>query len=77
MPDRRPLLERDDLKPEDRKRIGRVVASLLGWWLVATASIAALVVWLLIRRGRRLVAKLDPPKIVRLPELTNRADPPA
>ena len=74
MPDRRPLLERDDLKPRDKQRIGRAVASLLGWWLVATSALVALVLWILIRRGRRLMANLGPPKIVRLPELPDRLD---
>lgn len=78
MPDRdrrRPLLERPDLTPRDRRRIGRAVATLLGWWLVAIAAVVSLIVWILIRRGRRLVARLDPPRARPHPEFRRRADP--
>lgn len=73
--DPRPLLERPDLSPRDRGRIGRAVAALLGWWLLAIAAVVALVVWVLIRRGRRLVANLDPPRAVHLPEIPDRTRP--
>jgi hypothetical protein len=66
--DRRPLLERSDLKPEERLRIGRAVVVLLGWGLVATALLGLLALWHLVRRGRVLRANLAPPRSVSLPE---------
>ena len=54
--DRRPLLERPDLKPAERARIGRAVAILLGWGLVASAVLGLLALWHLVRRGRVLRA---------------------
>ncbi len=62
------MLERPDLKPEERVRIGRAVAGLLGWGLVATAVLGLLALWHLVRRGRILRANLTPPKAVSLPE---------
>lgn len=70
--DRRPLLERPDLKPEEKQRIGRVVAVLLGWGLLATSLLGLLALWHLIRRGRILRANLATPKIVSLPEREDR-----
>jgi hypothetical protein len=67
--DRRPLLERPDLKPEERVRIGRAVASLLGWGLFATAVLGFLALWHLVRRGRMLRANQPPPKSVSFPEI--------
>ena len=67
--DPRPLLNRPDLKPEDRRRIGRAVVPLLGWGLAATTLLGLLVLWALVRRGRRLRANLAPPRVVSLPEL--------
>ena len=61
--DRRPLLERPDLKPEERVRIGRAAAVLLGWGLVATAVLGLLALWHLVRRGRILRANLSPPEV--------------
>jgi hypothetical protein len=66
--DRRPLLERPELKPEERARIGRAVVVLLGWGLVATAVLGFLALWHLVRRGRILRANLTPPRSVSLPE---------
>lgn len=66
--DRRPLLNRPDLKPAERRRIGRVVAILLGWGLAATALLAVLALWHLVRRGRVLRASLPEPRPVSLPE---------
>ena len=57
---------------EDRKRIGRVVASLLGWGLFATAMLGFLAIWHLVRRGRLLRANQPPPKSVSLPEIEPR-----
>lgn len=70
---RKPLLERDDLKPEERDRIGRAVATLLGWGLVAIALLGLLGLWHLVRRGRMLRANLAPPKIVSLPEIPDKS----
>jgi hypothetical protein len=67
--DRRPLLERPELKPEERARIGRAAASLLGWGLFASALLGFLALWHLIRRGRMLRANQPPPKSVSLPEV--------
>ena len=39
-PDRRPLLARPELKPEERRRIGRAVVPLLAWNLSASAVLA-------------------------------------
>jgi hypothetical protein len=73
--DRRPLLERPDLKPGERIRIGRAVAALLGWGLFAIAVLGFLALWHLVRRGRMLRANLAPPKSVSLPEF--EPNPPA
>ncbi len=66
--DRRPLLERPELKPEERVRIGRAVVVLLGWGLVASACLGLLALWHLVRRGRVLRANLTQPRSVSLPE---------
>ena len=66
--DRRPLLERPELKPEERVRIGKAVVVLLGWGLVATAVLGLLALWHLVRRGRTLRANQPQPRSVSLPE---------
>jgi hypothetical protein len=71
-----PLLERDDLKPEERARVGRAAAILLGWGLVASTVLALLALWHLIRRGRVLRANLAPPKTISLPEIEAKPGPP-
>jgi hypothetical protein len=68
-PSRVPLLERPDLTPNDRKRIGGVVATLLGAALVAVAALGALAIWHLVRRGRLIRERLGSPRDVRLPEI--------
>ncbi len=73
---RRPLLERPDLKPADRRRIGRALIPLLGWGLAASALLGFLALWHLIRRGRVLRANLAAPKKVSLPEVGPKAEPP-
>lgn len=70
-----PLLERADLKPEERARIGRAAAVLLGWGLAASTVLALLGLWHLIRRGRLLRANLAPPKVVSLPEIEAKPPP--
>jgi hypothetical protein len=67
--DRRPLLERPELKPEERNRIGRAAAALLGWFLFATALLGFLALWHLVRRGRMIRANQPPPRPVSLPEI--------
>jgi hypothetical protein len=68
-PSKVPLLERPDLKPEDRKRIGRAVSGLLAAGLVGIAALGVLAIWHLVRRGRLIRERLAPPKPVRLPEV--------
>ena len=72
--DRRPLLERPELKPEQRARIGRVAVLLLGWGLVASTVLGLLALWHLVRRGRVLRANLSPPKSVSMPEVDKNAN---
>jgi hypothetical protein len=74
MADRRPasrvpLLERPDLAPHERSRIGRAVVAVLGMGLVAIAAIGALAIWHLVRRGRLIRESLNPPRNARLPEV--------
>ncbi len=57
--------------PEERKRLAEAVAALLGTALVAMAAIGALVIWHLVRRGRIIRERLDPPKVVRMPDPEN------
>lgn len=54
--------------PAARKQLGEAVAALLGTALVALAAIGGLVIWHLVRRGRIIRDRLDPPRIVRMPE---------
>jgi hypothetical protein len=70
-----PLLERDDLRPEERARIGRAAATLLVWGLLASTVLGLLALWHLIRRGRVLRANLAPPKVVSLPEIDAKSGP--
>jgi hypothetical protein len=64
-----PLLERRDLAPGDRARIGRAVAGLLASGLVGVAALGTLAIWHLVRRGRLIRERLAAPKDVRLPDL--------
>ncbi len=64
------------MKPDERVRIGRAAAVLLGWGLFATAALGLLALWHLIRRGRIVRANLSPPRSVSLPEPDqNSSDP--
>jgi hypothetical protein len=56
-----PLLERKDLPPEDRTRIGRAVG------LASIAAIGVLAIWHLVRRGRLIREQLGNPRVVKLP----------
>ncbi len=73
-----PLLERTDLSPADRARVGRAASSVLFVGLVAIIAIGALAIWHLVRRGRLIRERLGPPRIVRLPDLDSspRDSPP-
>lgn len=75
MPDGRTHPGRSGLRPDEKKRLGRAVAGLLGWWIVAIAALSALIVWHLVRRGRVLRANLDPPRIVSFPDEFDRPRP--
>jgi hypothetical protein len=55
--------------PSARKRMAEAVASLLGTALVALAAIGGLLIWHLVRRGRIIRDRLEPPKVVRMPDL--------
>ncbi len=57
--------------PAARRRLGEAVAALLGTALVALGAIGGLVIWHLVRRGRIIRERLDPPKVVRMPELSD------
>jgi len=59
-------------RPEVRSRLGWTITALLGTALIALAAIGALVIWHLVRRGRLIRDRLNPPRIVRLPELPGR-----
>jgi len=72
-----PLLERKDLPPVARGRIGWVVSALLGTGLAAIAAIGLLAIWHLVRRGRLIRERLGPPKVVRLPDLKPRPSEPS
>jgi len=58
-----------DEHPQARSRIGHAVAVLLGTTLIAVAAIGALAIWHLIRRGRLIRERLNPPRRVWLPEI--------
>jgi hypothetical protein len=55
--------------PAERQRLAEAVAALLGTALVAFAAVGGLLIWHLVRRGRIIRNRLDPPKIVRMPDL--------
>jgi hypothetical protein len=63
-----------DEQPQARSRVGRAVAVLLGTSLVALAAIGALVIWHLLRRGRMIRERLNPPRKVWLPEIPAAED---
>jgi hypothetical protein len=62
-----PLLERKDLPPEDRTRIGRAVSALLAVGLASIAAIGVLAIWHLVRRGRLIREQLGNPRVAKLP----------
>jgi hypothetical protein len=54
--------------PAERKRLAEAIAALLGTALVALAAVGGLLIWHLVRRGRIIRGRLDPPRIVRTPD---------
>ena len=73
-----PLLERKDLTPVERARIGRVVSALLGVGLIAISALGSLAIWHLVRRGRLIRERLGSPRVAPLPDLKpGSGDPPA
>jgi hypothetical protein len=65
-----------DERPEARSRLGRAIASLLGTGLVALAALGGLLIWHLVRRGRLIRERLNPPRVVELIDPpTREADP--
>jgi hypothetical protein len=54
--------------PAERKRLAEAIAALLGTALVALAALGGLLIWHLVRRGRIIRGRLDPPRIVRTPD---------
>jgi hypothetical protein len=54
-----------DEKPEARPRLGRAIAALLGTGLVTLAALGGLLIWHIMRRGRLIRERLNPPRIVR------------
>ena len=54
-----------DEKPEARPRLGKAIAALLGTGLVTLAALGGLLIWHIIRRGRLIRERLNPPRIVR------------
>ena len=63
-----------DEHPQARTRLGHAVAVLLGTTLVAVAAIGALAIWHLIRRGRLIRERLNPPRNVWLTEMPPHQD---
>ena len=55
--------------PEARRRLARAVAALLGTALIALGAIGVLLIWHLVRRGRLIQQRLNPPRNVRMPEV--------
>jgi hypothetical protein len=68
-PPKVPLLERPDLAPRVRTRIGWAAAAFLGAGLVAIVALGSLAIWHLVRRGRLIRERLGQPRDVRLPEI--------
>ena len=58
--------------PESRRRIAHATATWGFLTLGTVATLAALIIWHLIRRGRLIREGLGPPRVVRLPEISPR-----
>ena len=61
-------------RPEIRRRVRRLAATWMGLVLGAVATLSALILWHLVRRGRLLRENLAPPREVRW-EATDPTDP--
>jgi hypothetical protein len=57
-----------DERPEARPRLGKAIAALLGTTLVTFVALSALLIWHLVRRARLIRERLNPPRVVELPE---------
>jgi hypothetical protein len=57
-----------DERPEARPRLAKAFAELLGTILVALVAISALLIWHLVRRARLIRERLNPPRVVELPD---------
>jgi hypothetical protein len=53
-----------DEKPEARPRLGKAIAALLGTGLVTLAALCGLLIWHIMRRGRLIRERLNPPRVV-------------
>ena len=62
-PPRSPLRQILDENPEARPRLGKAIAALLGTGLVTLAALGGLLIWHIIRRGRLIRERLNPPRI--------------
>ncbi len=58
-----PLLQRDDLTPRERARVGLAASWLLASGLAAIVALGSLTIWHLVRRGRLIRDGLKPPRI--------------
>jgi hypothetical protein len=54
-----------DENPEARPRVGKAIAALLGAGLVTLTALGGLLIWHIMRRGRLIRERLNPPRIVR------------
>ena len=64
-PSRSRLRQILDEKPEARPRLGKAIAALLGTGLVTLAAVGGLLIWHIMRRGRLIRERLNPPRVVR------------
>lgn len=57
-----------DEQPEARPRLAKAFGALLGTTLVAITAMSILLIWHLMRRARLIRERLNPPRMVKLPE---------
>jgi hypothetical protein len=76
MPSRTRLRRILDEHPEARSRLGRAVAVLLGTVLLSLIALTVFLIWHLIRRGRLIRDRLEPPRPSRLEPLDGGSTPP-
>jgi hypothetical protein len=58
-----------DEQPEARPRLAKAFVYLLGTTLVAVTAMSVLLIWHLMRRARLIRERLNPHRVVKLPEL--------